>query len=64
MEHILSKRKKIWMCKMKSVAFFHTPSICGGKPVKSRLSTGYLSADYGKGRYAVALNSTLLGGVR
>lgn len=64
MEHTLSKRKKIWMCRMKSDVFFHTASICGGKPVKSRLSRGYQSPDYGKGRRAVALNSTLLGGVR
>ena len=47
MEHTLSKRKKIWMCGM-----------------KSGLSSGYLAPNYGKGRCAVALNSTLLGGVR
>lgn len=64
MEHTLSKRKKIWMCGMKSGVFFHTASICGGKPVKSGLSRGHHGPNYGKGRCTVALNSTLLGGVR
>lgn len=64
MEHTLSKRKKIWMCGMKSGLFFHTASNRCGKPAKSGLSGGYLAPNYGKGRYAVALNSTLLGGVR
>lgn len=64
MEHTLSERKKIWMCRVKSGLFFHTASNRCGKPVKSGLSRGHQTPNYGKGSCAVALNSTLLGGVR
>ena len=58
MEHTLSKRKKIWMLRMKSGLFFHTASNRCGKACEIRAFRRLSGPNYGKGRCAVALNST------
>lgn len=64
MAHTLSEQKKIWMWNGRFMHIFHMVINICGKPVKSRPFHSYQDSNYGKESCVVALNSTLLGGVR